>query len=236
MLRVRRPAPIAQALHRGALGRFTAEDRDRFAAIEQWRADLEQRTDELHHSSYRLRADGTHRDEVATVGETCRRASAPPFWGRVLYSLAKERRPAAILEMGTCFGISTAYLATGHPSARVTTLEGEPAYIDIAREGFEHLGIRPEVVAGRFQDTLTPALDDLGQVELAFVDGHHEEEATLAYFELLLPRLAPGAIVVFDDIAWSEGMENAWRTITARPEVGAAVDLRRLGVIDVPQP
>jgi hypothetical protein len=89
---------------------------------------------------------------------------------------------------------------------------------------------RVETRHGRFEDTLGPALEELGEVALAFVDGHHDEGATIAYWERIAPRLARPALVVFDDIRWSDGMTRAWRAIAADARVELALDLRALGV------
>ena len=37
----------------------------------------------------------------------------------------------------------------------------------------------------------------------AFIDGHHDREATLGYFEHVLARSHEGTVLVFDDIHWS---------------------------------
>jgi predicted O-methyltransferase YrrM len=63
-----------------------------------------------------------------------------------------------------------------------------------------------------------------------FIDGHHDEQATWDYFNQIEPALADGAVVVFDDIAWSQGMRRVWRRVAADPRMAHACDLRHLGV------
>jgi len=46
-----------------------------------------------------------------------------------------------------------------------------------------------------------------------FIDGHHEEQATLNYFEEIIPYAGQNAIFLFDDIYWSIGMNRADRRI-----------------------
>jgi len=81
-----------------------------------------------------------------------------------------------------------------------------------------------------FRDTLKPALDDLRLVDFAFIDGHHDEHATVAYFEEILPYVPSGRVVVFDDINWSDGMKNAWQVLQQHDRVATAVDVRKLGI------
>jgi predicted O-methyltransferase YrrM len=110
------------------------------------------------------------------------------------------------------------------------TLEASRARLDVALEGLARLALtRVDGRHGRFQETLMPTLASLDVVDYAFVDGHHDEQATLDYWEQIAPRLADPAIVVFDDIAWSPGMASAWHTLTADSRVKLAVDLETVG-------
>jgi hypothetical protein len=87
-----------------------------------------------------------------------------------------------------------------------------------------------QVVPGLFRNTLDDVLLASGPIGLAFVDGHHDEVATQEYFEQLLPHLEDPAVVVFDDIAWSEGMAAAWQALRRHPAVRLAVDIDKVGV------
>jgi predicted O-methyltransferase YrrM len=171
-----------------------------------------------------------------TLGEVCRTSSTLPVWGRFLFRLVRELKPSDCIELGTSLGISTAYQAAAmelNGRGRILTLEGSASLASLARRNFERLELaqRVEVRIGRFADTLEAALDSIGRVDLAFVDGHHQERATLAYFEKMAPHLNRPAVVVFDDISWSPGMQRAWQAIAADERVGLAVDLGRIGVV-----
>ena len=134
--------------------------------------------------------------------------------------------------MGTCVGVSAAYIASAlklNDHGRLITLEGSPALADIARDTLQRLDLdRVEDRTGRFSETLDPALKAMTPVDFAFIDGHHDEVATLNYLEQIKPYLADGAVVVFDDIAWSDGMRRAWRQIAT---AYTSIDLRNVGVV-----
>jgi len=169
-----------------------------------------------------------------TIGEVCRTASKPQKWAFLLFKLIREFRPSICLELGTSLGISTAYQAAAlelNHRGRIVTLEGAESLASLARENFTKLGLeRVDVVVGRFQDNLGGVLRQQAPVDFAFIDGHHDEEATLAYFEQIAPFLAENAIVVFDDISWSKGMERAWNTIIGDKRVRVSIDLFSLGI------
>jgi predicted O-methyltransferase YrrM len=204
---------VATALRDVALGRFPAEERAWFDRIE---------------------TGGRRIAAGLKIPEAVRWMSTPPSWGRFLTRLVRLLGPENALELGTGFGLSTAYQLAAlelNGRGRITSFDLEDM-IAIAGPGLERLGLdsRAELVGGQIEDTLAARLPDLGELDFALVDHDHTAAGTLGAFEELLPRLAPGAAVVFDDIAWTGEMRAAWRAIAARPEVAGAVGLRRLGV------
>lgn len=167
-----------------------------------------------------------------TVGEISR-ASKPPFWARLLYNLVRTHGPRRCLELGTSLGLSAAYQAAALAGdGRLVTVEGAAPLADRARGHLERLGLgdRVRVVTGRFQDVLPAVLEEMGTVDYAFIDGHHDERATLDYFARLHPRLSAGALLVFDDVAWSRGMRSAWSALQADDRIRVSLDLGPVGV------
>ncbi len=161
--------------------------------------------------------------------------SAPPDQGRLLYHLTRAFRPGRVIELGTNIGISAAYLATGlaaNAAGHLTTLEASGLRLLLARDLLGKLGLTGLVttVEGYFDDTLPEVLAGDG-FDMAFVDGNHTEEATVRYFDLLVDHSSPDAVLLFDDIRWSEGMSRAWATLSAHPVARICVDLGRTGII-----
>jgi len=68
-------------------------------------------------------------------------------------------------------------------------------------------------------------------LDFVFVDGNHQKEATLKYFEWCLPKVHENTLLIFDDIYWSEGMKQAWAEIKAHPKVTVTVDLFWIGLV-----
>jgi predicted O-methyltransferase YrrM len=101
---------------------------------------------------------------------------------------------------------------------------------EISRGHLASLQLAAEVHRGRFAEVLPELLERAAPIDYVFIDGHHDGPATVGYFAQIHPSLRPGALVVFDDIAWSSGMAEAWATIQADPRVRVAVGLGTMGV------
>jgi predicted O-methyltransferase YrrM len=169
-----------------------------------------------------------------TLGHISQVSSKSAFWCLLLFKLIRTMHPSSCLELGTAVGVSAAYQAAAlklNSHGSLVTLEGATSLADIARNNFQQLDLDTvEVIVGRFQDKLTDVPTNRQPVDYVFVDGHHEEQATLAYFEQILPFFAEKTLLVFDDITWSEGMRRAWNTLAKDRRVGVTVDLGPVGL------
>jgi len=170
-----------------------------------------------------------------TIGEVCQTTSKAYPWTLLLFKLIREFRPSICLELGTSLGISAAYLAAAlelNEHGKIVTLEGAESLASLARENFKKISLnRVHLRTGRFQDILEKVLIEQGNIDFAFIDGHHDKDATLNYFEKIVPFLPDFAIVVLDDISWSTDMRKAWNNIVLDERVRVSVKLGNLGII-----
>jgi predicted O-methyltransferase YrrM len=166
------------------------------------------------------------------ISDIAHNALKPPKLAQLLYRLAAYLKPRNIIELGTCLGITTVYLQKAEPTAQVYTFEGCPETAGVAKETFGKAGINNvKLLTGNFDDTLHDAIDNLSQLDFVFVDGNHQKEATLKYFEWCLPKIHENSMLIFDDIYWSHGMKEAWAQIKAHPQVTVTVDLFWIGLV-----
>ncbi len=167
-----------------------------------------------------------------SVGTIAKNALKPRKLAQLLHRLAAYFKPRNIVELGTCLGTTTLYLQSAAPKARIYTLEGCPQTADVASEVFEKAGANHiELITGNFDDTLQGVIDRVDQLDFVFVDGNHQKQATLNYFEWCLPKVHEDTVLIFDDIYWSAGMKEAWAAIKAHPQVTITVDLFFIGLV-----
>jgi len=153
-------------------------------------------------------------------------------YAHLIYALLKKFQPKTVLELGTCCGFSSIYMSKAlDAQATVHTIEGSPETAQLAKANLLEancLNVTSHV--GRFDDVLPSLLPSLAPISFAFIDGHHDKDATLNYFEQIKPFLAQNALVLFDDISWSQGMKEAWAIISKDTDIDYVEDFHKVGL------
>lgn len=123
------------------------------------------------------------------------------FQGRVLSMLSKIINPKNILEIGTYTGYATLCLAEGlAKGGTIDTLDNNEELYDFQRKYFDqspwatqihqHLGDALEII---------PTLEK--KFDLAFIDA--DKENYINYFEMIVPMMNTGGIILSDNVLWS---------------------------------
>lgn len=234
---------LAKAIEDTFFQRLSPEEMLAIRAIESHRQHLYQSTQIVETLDYgagspedQRTTEEMHQGVKAEISlATLARASKPAFWASLLYHLTKTFQPRISIELGSCVGISAAYQASAlkqTQQGQIFTLEGSPVLAKQSRSTIESLGLSDyaTVIEGRFQDCLPSLLENHQPIDLAFIDGHHDHAATLVYFEQFLPYLHTNSLLIFDDIRWSEGMKQAWKSVQASDKLQVTVDLGNIGL------
>lgn len=156
-----------------------------------------------------------------TAGITSKRAE-------LLFRITNYFQPENILEIGTSLGLATSTLSLGNKNAKITTLEGCSNTMSVAKNQLQNLK-NIEFVTTEFSSYLKQPTTDNPQ--LIYFDGNHSKQATLDYFELLLPTISNETVWIFDDIHWSADMEEAWEIIKKHPKVTVTIDTFQWGFV-----
>lgn len=149
-----------------------------------------------------------------------------------LYRLLNKFSPKTIIELGTSVGLTSLYLAKASPKSQVYTIEGCPNLYQFSQAIFQEKQIENiQAINGNFNNELPKLLSQLETIDFLYIDGNHAYEPTIQYFEIALKKKNINSIFVFDDIYWSEGMQQAWKEICAHPEVTLSLDLFYFGIV-----
>ena len=205
--------------------------REEFADIEKLRTELlaDRETIAVTDLGAGSRRGNTQQRQI---GEIAKNSLKPRRQAEMLARLVRYFKPATVLELGTSLGTTTLYLSRAAQKGRVRTIEGCPAIAAIAQQNFNVY--RAENITshvGPFVEQLPGVLSSLDRLDFAFIDGHHAAEPTLNYFEQCLARSLNDTVFIFDDIHWSESMEEAWAAIKLHPKVTVTIDLFHFGIV-----
>ncbi|MCT8467685.1 class I SAM-dependent methyltransferase [Chromohalobacter canadensis] len=147
-------------------------------------------------------------EEKQGNGGPHRHMAVGPATGRLINLLASSLDAPHILELGTSLGYSTLWLADAARATggRVTTIELEAEKSTIAKEMAAGAGLT-EWVDYQVGDALA-LLDDLdGPFDFVLVD--HWKDLYLPSFEAFRDKLAPGAILVADNMIRGGGGDSS---------------------------
>jgi caffeoyl-CoA O-methyltransferase len=123
------------------------------------------------------------------------------FQGRVLSMLSKLIRPLNILEIGTYTGYSALCLCEGmQENSQLHTIDIKEELVDFQRKYFDkslwgnqifqHLGEAIDII---------PTIDL--KFDLVFIDA--DKENYIHYFEMIVPKMNKGGIILSDNVLWS---------------------------------
>ena len=164
------------------------------------------------------------------LGKLVKTSSIPAKWGEILFKLVNNLQPQEILELGTAFGKSSAYLSRAKKRSNVTSIEADPRIHTEASKNLKKLGCKNVTLLNTEIQTYIDGLTD-ERFDLIFLDADHTFDSTVSYFNQLLPYCKKQSILIFDDIYWSKEMTEAWRTICNHERATVSIDLYRIGII-----
>jgi predicted O-methyltransferase YrrM len=171
------------------------------------------------------------RSPKRTISSIARNSLSPVKFSLLYNRIIDRYDHKCVIELGTSLGVNTLYLAQ-HKNSKVTTFEGSDEIATLAEITFDFAhASNISVVRGNIDKTLPDFLQTIRKVDFALIDANHTYEATLRYFNLLLPRTHEKSVVVIDDIHYSGEMEKAWNEIRASKLVHSSADLYRAGIL-----
>ncbi len=123
------------------------------------------------------------------------------FQGRVLSMLSKLIRPLNILEIGTYTGYSALCLCEGmQEGGQLHTIDIKEELVDFQRKYFDRSPWGAQIV-----QHLGEALEVIPTIEikfdLVFIDA--DKENYINYYEMILPKMNKGGIILSDNVLWS---------------------------------
>jgi predicted O-methyltransferase YrrM len=210
---------------------YDKKSKPEYAILQQYRNALLENKNTIEVTDFGAgsRVFKSNKRVVAQIAET---AGISSKRARLLYRIVNYFQPSSILEIGTSLGLATSALALGNKNAQITTLEGCPNTANQCQLQLQKFNINNVAcVVTEFSEYLKTLNSQPTTHNLIYFDGNHSKEATLEYFELLLPAITNDSVWIFDDIHWSVEMETAWEMIKKHPKVSVTIDTFQWGLV-----
>ena len=123
------------------------------------------------------------------------------YQGRLLSMISKICSPKTILEIGTYTGYATLCLAEGLlDNGKIITIDINEELEEIQSKYFQKSG-----VADKISSIIGNALEVIPQLnekfDLVFIDA--DKSNYINYFNLILPKMNSGGIILTDNVLWS---------------------------------
>ena len=172
------------------------------------------------------------KSNTRAINQVARNAGISKKRAELLFRITQYLQPESILEIGTSLGLATSALSLGNIKSKITTLEGCPNTLHVAQKQFEKFGFKNITsINTEFSSYLKNYQLAIINYQLIYFDGNHSKQATLEYFDLLLPTISNETVWIFDDIHCSPAMEAAWEVIKNHPKVTAPIDTFQWGIV-----
>lgn len=121
--------------------------------------------------------------------------------GRFLSLISQLIQPEKILEIGTYTGYATLCLAEGlKKNGAIHTIEINEELLDFQRKYFDKSDFKKQIFSHNGDaKKIIPELDF--NFDLVFIDA--DKSNYCIYFDLILPKLNKGGIIIVDNVLWS---------------------------------
>jgi len=166
-----------------------------------------------------------------TISAIAKTAGIPRKRQQLLYQLVHYLKPKNSLELGTSLGLGTLSIALGNPTGFVDTIEGCPNTGGVANKLLSKFGIENYELHQLDFEVFFNSEACKTNYDLVFIDGNHNKQQTLAYFDILRKKANNETVLIFDDIYWSTEMTEAWQEIQLHPEVQVSIDTFYWGLV-----
>jgi predicted O-methyltransferase YrrM len=127
-----------------------------------------------------------------------------PYQGRVLSMISHLKTPKRVLELGTFTGYATLCIAEGMPDdSEIITIDINEELESLAGRYFARFreSVNPTIT---ITQKIGPALNIIPEVDgpfdMVFIDA--DKPNYLNYFNLIIDKMAPGGLIVSDNVLW----------------------------------
>jgi predicted O-methyltransferase YrrM len=157
--------------------------------------------------------------------------------GEFYSQLVRKTKPEIVVEFGAAFGVSGMYFLSGLETLDGGTLlsfEPNLTWAEIAGRNLARISDKHQLVVGTFEDNIDQILLGNKRIDLAFIDAIHTKDFVLAQLDIVVRLSSPGALIILDDINFSEDMRECWELVANDVRFRSSARLgERVGIVEL---
>jgi predicted O-methyltransferase YrrM len=208
---------------------YDKKDYSEYQKIKAFRNELLQNSDAIEITDFGA-GSRVFKSNTRNISSIAKNTGIPFKRQKLLFRITNYFKSETVLELGTSLGLGTAAIAFANDSIKITTVEGCKNTAKVAEGILNKYHVSSiQLQIATFEDFFNKSLSDL--YDLVYIDGNHNKNNTLQYFEYLLDRINDNSVLIFDDIYWSEEMTEAWNQIKEHPKVTVSIDTFYWGIV-----
>ncbi len=150
--------------------------------------------------------------------------------------LVQQTKPELIVEFGTAFGVSGMYWLAGlelNQSGQLFTYEPNEIWAPIAHRNLAKISQRFRGHIGTFENHAQGIADEGLKIDLCLIDAIHTSAFVKSQLDIVLRLVNKRAVIVLDDIEFSEDMRGCWNELAADGRFLTALELGNVGILEV---
>jgi len=157
--------------------------------------------------------------------------------GNLYTFLVQKCKPNIIVEFGTAFGVSGMYFLAGIESngtGKLLTFEPNDVWAKLAKNNLYQISHRFDCILGTFEVNIDSSLPQGQCIDMAFIDAIHTKEFVIPQLEIVVAKSSSGAIIILDDINFSDNMRECWKEVSTDSRFSASAELgERVGILEL---
>lgn len=147
-----------------------------------------------------------------------------------------KRKPSLIVEIGTALGVSSMFWSAGlemNKSGKLISFEPNSVWHKIAKKNIEIISSKADIVCSTVEKGLNVIKNNNEKIDILFIDAIHTDEAVTFQLELMKPFLNKNALVIIDDINFSENMNKCWMRLSVSTDIISSLEIKgRIGILE----
>lgn len=154
--------------------------------------------------------------------------------GQLLFRIVNYFKPRKLVQVGASAGIGTLYMTACSSRMDYMVLGKSQESIDQTAWSLKKMypaGSRGTLMVGDYKQHLAKALEQMGTIDLLFLDAPEEKENNRIYINEAMQHIHSDTIFFIEGIRANKEMRLLWEELCSQEKVAVTFDLYSVGIV-----